>query len=104
MPDGKRLAVVAPVYRDAPTVEGTRQIAAERAKRPVRAHATEDRVYRFWDTWLTDGQVPHLFLVEADSGTAVDLTPESHRWWDFMDETGQYDIAPDGDELVFAAN
>ena len=104
MPDGKRLAVVAPVYRDASTVEGTRQLAAERAKRPVRAHATEDRVYRFWDTWLTDGQVPHLFLVEADSGNAVDLIPESHRWWDFMDETGQYDIAPDGNEFVFAAN
>jgi dipeptidyl aminopeptidase/acylaminoacyl peptidase len=104
LPDGRRLLVVAPLYREALTVEGTRRLVALHAKRPVRPHVTEDRVYRYWDTWLTDGKVPHVLLVEAESGGVVDLTPDSERWWNFMEGEGQYDIAPDGSEVVFAAN
>ena len=54
-PDGKRIAFVSWVFTDAPTPEGTRELLAEREKDPVKAHVTEDRIYRFWDTWLTDG-------------------------------------------------
>jgi dipeptidyl aminopeptidase/acylaminoacyl peptidase len=102
-PDGKRLCVVAPLLREALTVEGTRRLVEERAKSPVKAHVTEDRLFRFWDEWLTDGAVPHLFVVDVATGEARDLLPESERFFDFMDD-GQYDIAPDGEELVFAAN
>jgi len=54
--------------------------------------------------WLTDGAVPHLFVVDVETGEARDLTPDSDRWFDLMDESGQYDIAPDGAEVVFSAN
>jgi dipeptidyl aminopeptidase/acylaminoacyl peptidase len=104
LPDGKRVIVVAQVYRDAMTLEKTREHAAARKKKKVSAHVTEDRVYRFWDRWLTDGLVPHLFVVDVETGAVRDLTPDSDRWFDLMEDRGQYDIAPDGKEIAFAAN
>lgn len=104
LPDGKHIVVVAQLYREAMTVEGTRELAVARKKKKVRAHVTEDRVYRFWDRWLTEGLVPHLFVVDVATGAARDLTPDSDRWFDLMEDRGQYDISPDGREIAFAAN
>ncbi len=104
LPDGRRVVVVSQVYRDALTLEATRQRALELAKKKVSAHVTEDRVYRFWDRWLTDGRVPHLFVVDVDTGEVRDLTPDSQRWFELMEEPGQFDVSPDGSEVVFAAN
>ncbi len=104
LPDGKRIVVVARVHREAMTLDGTRERVAADKKRKVSAHVTEDRVYRFWDRWLTDGLVPHLFAVDVESGAVTDLTPDSDRWFDLMDDRGQFDVAPDGKEVVFAAN
>src|SRR5262249_12084411 len=73
-------------------------------KAEARPHVTEDRVYRFWDRWLTDGEVHHLFLVDAETGATRDLTPTSERWFDLMDPDGEFDVAPDGSEVAFAAN
>jgi dipeptidyl aminopeptidase/acylaminoacyl peptidase len=104
LPDGKRIAFGAFLYADAPTPQGSKELAEQRAKDPVKAYATEDRVYRFWDRWLTGGEVPHLFVLDLESRGLTDLTPEGAGWFDFMEPTGQYDIAPDGSEIAFAAN
>lgn len=114
LPDGRRVVVVAGVLEEAidkpapadkgGVVEATRALLEARAKSRVRAHVTESRVYRFWDHWLTDGAVPHLFLVDLDSGSVRDLTPTSRRWFDLMEDPGQYDVSPDGRHVVFAAN
>jgi dipeptidyl aminopeptidase/acylaminoacyl peptidase len=104
LPDGRHVIVVAPLYREALTLEGTRALAEKRKTQKVKAHVTEDRVYRFWDRWLTDGAVPHLFVVDVETGAARDLVPDSERWFDLMDDPGQYDVSPDGKEVVFAAN
>ena len=71
-----------------------------RDKDPVKAQVTEDRFYRFWDTWLTTGEVPHLFRCDLAAGALTDLTPKSTVWFDCMDPSGQYDISPDGAEIV----
>src|SRR5205085_5980385 len=65
-------------------------------------HVTEDRVFRYWDQWLTTGEVPHLFLYDLTRGTLRDLTPESELWFDWMDPSGNYDIAPDGREIALS--
>lgn len=101
--DGKRVCVVAPVYKRAPTVEGTRALQESRSKSKVDAHVTEDRVFRFWDRWLTDEEVPHLFEVTLETGAVRDLTPALEAWFDLMGDGGNYDIAPDDSEIVFAA-
>lgn len=104
LPDG-RLVVLANVYQDAPALEATRARVTEREKDKdgARPHVTEDRLYRFWDEWLTDGAVPHLYVVDVATGEARDLTPDAARWFDFM-EGGQWDVSPAGDEVVWAAN
>ena len=103
-PDGRRLAFGAWLLADAPTPQGTRELAEKRSKDPVKVHVTEDRLYRFWDRWLTGGEVPHLFVLDLETKTLTDLTPEGAGWFDFMEPSGQYDIAPDGSEIAFVAN
>jgi len=103
-PDGKRIAFGALLYAEAPTPEGSKELAERRAKDPVKVHVTEDRLYRFWDRWLTGGEVPHLFVLDLETRALTDLTPAGAGWFDFMEPSGQYDIAPDGSEIVFVAN
>ena len=103
-PDGKRIAFAAFLYAEAPTPEGSKELAERRAKDPVKAYVTEDRVYRFWDRWLTGGEVPHLFVLDLESRAITDLTPNGAGWFDFMEPAGQYDISPDGSEIAYVAN
>lgn len=103
-PDGKRIAFGAYLFSEAPTPEGTKELAERRAKDPVKVHVTEDRIYRFWDRWLTGGDVPHLFVIDVATRRITDLTPDGAGWFDFMEPSGQYDIAPDGSEIAFVAN
>jgi dipeptidyl aminopeptidase/acylaminoacyl peptidase len=65
---------------------------------------TEDRVYRFWDHWLTGGEVHHIFVLDLETRAVRDLIPESRAWFDLMEPAGGYDIAPDGSEIAFSAN
>jgi dipeptidyl aminopeptidase/acylaminoacyl peptidase len=104
LPGGKRIVFAAPLLSEAPTPDGTRALLEARAADPVKAHVTEDRLYRFWDRWLTGGERPHLFLLDLDTRALTDLTPEGTGWFDFMEPSGQYDVAPDGTEIAFAAD
>lgn len=103
-----RPAAPAPSAPPAPaepeSVARTRRLAAAREAEPVKARVTEDRVYRYWDKWLTGGEAPHLFLLDLTTKRLLDLTPELTAWFDFDDPGGQYDVAPDGGEIAFSAN
>ncbi len=103
-PDGRRIAFLGFVLAGAPTPDGTRKLLEEREKEPVKAHVTEDRIYRFWDGWLTDGEVPHIFTLEPATGKLTDLIPDSRMWFEPMDPKGSYDISPDGTEVAFSAD
>ncbi|MHC5114798.1 MAG: S9 family peptidase [Planctomycetota bacterium] len=103
LPDGSGLVVAAPLIKDHLTIEATAAEVARRKDDPVKAHVTEDRVCRFWDRWLTGGEVPHLFHLDLATGDLRDLTPSSVAWFDFMDPTGQFDVSPGGDEVAYAA-
>jgi len=102
-PDGRRIAFLAGLLSDAPTIEGTAKLHAEREADPVKARVTENRLYRYWDRWLTDGRIHHLFVVDLVTRKMLDLLPGSRRWFDLMDPADQYRIAPDGKEIAFAA-
>ncbi|TPW17955.1 MAG: dipeptidyl aminopeptidase/acylaminoacyl-peptidase [bacterium] len=123
LPDGKRLVFVASVCMSPPgpvppggaqptpatppepdTIIETRRLLAAREQETVKARVTEDRVFRFWDRWLTGGEVPHLFAIDLETRVISDLTPDSTHWFDFMEPCGQYDLAPDGSELAFSAD
>ena len=101
LPDDSGLIFVSPLLKGHLTPEATAAELERRDKDPVKAHVTEDRVFRYWDTWLTTGEVPHLFLLDVASGAVRDLTPESVAWFDLMEPSGQYDISPEGTEVAF---
>jgi len=102
LPDGSGIVFAAMLLQGHLTPERTVAELKRRADDPVRAVVTEERFYRFWDTWLANGEVPHLFRHDLASGTLTDLTPDSTVWFDWMEPAGQYDVSPDGRELALA--
>jgi dipeptidyl aminopeptidase/acylaminoacyl peptidase len=99
-PDGSRIAFLGALYRDWPTVAATRERPPVDDRAPI---TSEDRVVRFWDRWVTNTEIRHVFSVDFNQ-TICDLTPDSRRFFDLMDDGGQYDISPDGQEVAFSAN
>ncbi len=103
LPDGSGIVFGAKVLKGHLTVEATTAELERREKDPVKAHVTEDRVFRYWDQWLTTGEVPHLFVVDLATRRVRDLTPDATLWFDWMEPAGQYDLSPDGREIAFVA-
>jgi dipeptidyl aminopeptidase/acylaminoacyl peptidase len=58
-------------------------------------HITEDRVYRFWDTWLTDREVNHLFVIDlaTSHGARSDAGSEAVVF-DWMDRQARTNLSP----------
>jgi dipeptidyl aminopeptidase/acylaminoacyl peptidase len=102
MPDGSGIVFGAYLFKGHLTVEATKAEIERRDKDPVKAHITEDRLYRYWDQWLTTGEVPHLFLYEVATDSIRDLTPDSTIWFDWMEPGGSYDVSPDGREIAWS--
>ena len=99
--DGKRIAFISWVW---PELRGERAQARrlkQRKQDKVKAHRVEHSTYRFWDRWLSDGRVPHLFvtdlrgrsrdLFEASSYELVRADPDQHC----------YDLSPEGRFVAF---
>lgn len=103
LPDGSGLVLAAQVLRGHVTPEATRAELERRAKDPVKAHVTEERFFRYWDTWLTTGEVVHLFRLDLASRTLRDLTPTEVHWFDWMEPTGQFEVSPDGRDVAYEA-
>jgi dipeptidyl aminopeptidase/acylaminoacyl peptidase len=102
-PDSRRIAFISWVW---PDTHGMGKLAKRyRALRDskVKAHVVEHSAYRFWDHWLSDGRVPHLFTVEVESGRIRDLF-EGSRYELVQADTcaHYYDISPDGGEIAFS--
>ena len=101
-PDGRRVAFFSPVYEAAPGLADTVAKKKEQADSPVTARTTERRFFRYWDTWLTDERVLHVFVLDTETGELVDLTPRFHQiphgtdWCEFA-------VSPDGAEIAMSA-
>jgi dipeptidyl aminopeptidase/acylaminoacyl peptidase len=107
MPDGRHLIVLAYLLRGHLDVALTAAELARRREARFRVHVTEDSVYRYWDTWLTTGEVPHLFLLDSEGGGLSDLTPTAERWWSWPntdDPVDTFDISPDGGRVAYSAD
>jgi dipeptidyl aminopeptidase/acylaminoacyl peptidase len=103
-PDGKRIAFLASVYPDyGGDFDALKSMIEEKQKSKVSAKTTENRIYRHWDRWLTDGLYPRLFSLHIETGEITDLMPESRVHFSMMGGV-QYDIAPDGNEIAVSAN
>lgn len=107
LPDGSGLVVIGSLLRGFPSIDETTAERDRRRENHSTARVTEDAVYRFWDRWLTAGEVPHLFLVDVASRSVRHLTGDRERWmrWDGVwDPADDIDVAPDGSEVAFVAD
>ena len=103
-PDGKRIAFVSHVVAGAESPSETKKALEAREKNKVKARVTENRLYRFWDRWLTDEEYPRIFAFDLATKKITDLLPGSKRFFDLQEGTGSFDIAPDGSAIAFEAN
>lgn len=101
-PDSRRIAFVSWVW---PEARGLAQLAKRYQAwkdDKVKAHVVEHAAYRWWDRWLSDGRVPHLFTVDVDGGRVRDLFAGTRYELPRADPAAHhYDIAPDGREIAF---
>ncbi len=104
LPDGRRIVFAAHVVAGAESPADTKKALEAREKSKVKARSTEDRLYRFWDRFLTDEEYPHLFVVDLETKAVVDLLPGSKRYFGLQDGSADYDVSSDGATIVFAAN
>jgi dipeptidyl aminopeptidase/acylaminoacyl peptidase len=107
LPDGRSLVVLAYVLKGHLDLDATAHELARRKDAKFVVHMTEDVIYRYWDTWLTTGEVPHLFRVDVENGSSTDLTPGSSRWWSWPntdDPLDSFTISPDGRHIAFVAD
>lgn len=107
LPDESGLVVLAYLLRDHLEIDATTAEVARRKEAKFIVHVTEDATYRYWDSWLTTGEIPHLFLLDIGTGNLRDLTPHSTRWWSWPntdDPWHSYDISPSGQHLAFSAD
>src|SRR5579883_435313 len=102
-PKGDRIAFTAEVYpNQTPEQTAARDKEKEAAKSKVRAY---DRLMiRHWNAW-DEGKRSHLFVADAQSGEARDLTPKLEVNTPPAPFGGSNDYAwsPDGKELAFTA-
>lgn len=106
LPDGSGVVFLSYVYRDALDHEAAAARRQEIADDEIDVKVTEERLFRFWDRWITDGRIPHPMRLDLDSLALVDLTPESesHWVWESVADLGkEFDVAPDGTEVVYSA-
>ncbi len=102
MPDGRRIVFVSQVIPAlAADLDSMRAEIDRRKECKVTAKVTEDRFYRYWDHWLTDGYIPHIFMIDVESKELTDLTPDRK---DLFGASGvDYEISPDGGEIAFTS-
>ena len=101
-PDGKRIAFVSWVW---PELKAAAQAEALRAhkSRKESAYVTDEALYRFWDHHIPMGRVPHLHVMDIDTGKVRDLFEGSD--WELSraePDAKTFDIAPDGRRIAFA--
>lgn len=71
---------------------------------PLKAHMADKLLFRHWTQWK-DGKRAHIFLASTATGETRDLTPGDFDAPPFqVSGPRQYDISPDGAELVYASN
>ena len=103
-PDGVHLAFTASVLPGyGGDFETLSKMIADQENRGTSARVTENRIYRHWDRWLTDGRYPRIFKLNTETGQVTDLMPGSRRFFAMMG-SAEFDISPDGREIAVSAN
>ena len=102
-PDGKRIAFVSFVW---PELRGA--VAQAKAWKAWKArketgYATSEATYRHWDHFIPMGRVPHLLVIEVETGKVTDLFEGTSLELTRTEPDAEcFDISPDGRRIVFS--
>jgi dipeptidyl aminopeptidase/acylaminoacyl peptidase len=109
LPDGKSVIVstrVIPELVGSWSKEDRAAMSKEIKRRKdskMTARVTENRAYRFFDTWLTDNLAQRLLKVDVATGEFIDLTPRATQLFTQSSDVS-FDISPDGKSLALIYN
>ncbi len=104
-PDSKRVAFLSWVWPDLPAGEEQAQRLKEQREAKVKAYVIDATTFRFWDHWLADGRVPHIFAADIETGNHRDLLAGTGLSVVRIDPSADsYDISPDGSEIAFTTD
>jgi len=102
MPDGRRIAFIAWVWPDAKGAPAQARRHKDHGERKESAYVTSQALYRFFERNLPMGRVPHLHILDLESGRITDLfegTPlELPR---AEPGAAHFDVSPDGRRIAF---
>jgi dipeptidyl aminopeptidase/acylaminoacyl peptidase len=105
-PDGNSFVCTADVFPDCRDAACNETKFKAREKSKTKARVAERLLFRHWDAWK-EGLRTHVWRVPASgpASAAVDLTPGDRDAPPFSVGGGSdYDVSPDGRDLVFASN
>jgi len=102
-PKGDTIAFAAEVYPDT-SPEKTAELDKEKEEEKSKALIFDHLMVRHWSHWVS-GKRSHLFVANAETGEATDLTPALKVNTPPAPFGGseEYTFSPDGSELVFTA-
>lgn len=102
--DGKKIFFVSKVLPEFENdLDGLKRELKNRKEKKVSAKVTENRLYRYWDSWLTDGYVSKLFVYDFEKKELKNLMPGLNKIFN-LDGGISYSVSPDGNWVAFAAN
>jgi dipeptidyl aminopeptidase/acylaminoacyl peptidase len=103
-PDGKNILFVSEVYPDCADDACNKQRDQDKEKSKVKALMFTRLLYRHWNRY-SEGKRSHLFVVPAEGGKALDLTPGDYDAPQFsLGGPDGYAFSPDGQEVCFSSN
>ena len=102
-PDGQSLAFTATTFADLNDdfAKVKERLDAQKNDK-TQVKISDNRTLRYWDHYLTDGSVTHIFKLELDSRKVTDLLPGREVLVGF--EGLEWDLSPDGKELAWSIN
>ena len=104
-PDGARLFFGASTFPDLnDDWDKVKKRLDEQKDDKTKAKIADGLWLRAWDTYVTDGSVAHLFVLDLSTRKVRDLTPGMDRRTQFQGGGIEWDLAKDGREIAFAAN
>ncbi|MCX8056308.1 MAG: S9 family peptidase [Ignavibacteria bacterium] len=102
--DGKKIFFVSRILPEFENdFEGLKKELKNRKDKKVTAKVTEDRLYRYWDSWLTDGYVSRLYVYDLEKKELKDLTKGWKKIFN-LDGGINYSVSPDGNLVALTAN
>ena len=105
MPDGRRVVFASWVWPDAKGARAQAKRYKEFSERKESAYVTEEAHYRHWDRNLPMGRVPHLLMLDVETGRVTDLFEGTKHELPRVDTcAAHFDVSPDGRRIAFVTD